>query len=67
MYLPPEMAATGGMDKIYNCNIERSGQSSTFLGAFFPCALAFLQFVCSLAKFIKQNVKEHKKTIELDT
>lgn len=67
MHIRTEMAATGEFHKMYDRNLEHWAQSFTFMNAFVRLALTFSQFVYTVAKSIKRNIKEHKNATESDT
>lgn len=51
-----EMAATGGMEEIFDRIVERWAQSYTIIDAFVRRACTSSQYVQPVAKFIKQNL-----------
>lgn len=66
LHILTAMAATGGLDKIFDCNIEHWAQCFTFMNAFLQRALPSSQLARPVAKFIERNVKENTQTIEQD-
>lgn len=66
IHILAEMAATSGLDNIFNRDIERWAQILTFIEAFLRHTLTSLQFVHPTVKSIKQNLKEYKQAIKPD-
>lgn len=53
-----ELAQNGAVDEVFSRNIERQTEPSTFMEAFARHALCSFQFVRSVAKLIRKNLKE---------